>query len=235
MEKVLSEDPTRVIDITKKRSTLRIVLSRYVPVAACLAVILLALPYFLNLNRSAYDAAPGSAPVQLGTMTADMDAAGGGMPAPGATPPAPAGAPGGAIPETAGAGGRVDSPALAPTDAPPSPELGGGFGGQVTDDNHTQSSGEAAPVEAEPGEVYELFRNFSAAFAWIEITGEFPEFLEPYEAEFLDDRFIWEMYFEIPRDAAAEFIVELTDGEGVIITYVDDAGDYVMVMYTSGG
>jgi len=62
MEKVLSDDAPGVSDDVKKRARRHIILTRYLPVAACLAIVLLALPFIRNLNRGSNAPLPGSAP-----------------------------------------------------------------------------------------------------------------------------------------------------------------------------
>ena len=55
MKKIQSDDKLRIIDYDKRRKVIRAVFTRYVPVAACLAIILLALPRILDLNRVSYN------------------------------------------------------------------------------------------------------------------------------------------------------------------------------------
>jgi len=57
MEKVLNDNVVKMSDVSKKRSMTRIVLSRYVPIAACLALVLLTLPRVFDLNRPSSDSA----------------------------------------------------------------------------------------------------------------------------------------------------------------------------------
>ena len=51
MTKILSDDTTGVDGNGNRRKVIRIVLTRYLPVAACLAIVIFALPYVINFKR----------------------------------------------------------------------------------------------------------------------------------------------------------------------------------------
>jgi hypothetical protein len=200
--------------------------------------VILTLPYIINLSRTSNEYSDSTS---FNLRSSAPAAAPGAMPAPAA--PAP-----GAASEPAAGGGMTTSDALhdgiAGGEAGPSggdsaeavqpaPEMGGG----AADTGRTEEGGVESSTDVAPEEALNLFRHFSAAYAWIEITGELPGFLEPYEAELLDDSFIWDMYFDVPRDIAVEFITEITGDDSddvVVVTYNDDTSDYVVVMYTQG-
>jgi anti-sigma factor (TIGR02949 family) len=74
MEKILSGDIARLAGNEKRRKTVYIVLSRYVPAAACLAVILLALPWVFGRGGQNYTAshAPASDSMWRGSGLSDQ-------------------------------------------------------------------------------------------------------------------------------------------------------------------
>jgi len=55
VDKSDDEDEPRSGDADKRRNVIRVMFTRYVPMAACLAIILLAIPRLLDLNRGAND------------------------------------------------------------------------------------------------------------------------------------------------------------------------------------
>ena len=57
MEKIHSEDSAHAHARLRRKKLLRLSLTRYIPIAACLAIALLALPRFLDINRTANDQA----------------------------------------------------------------------------------------------------------------------------------------------------------------------------------
>jgi len=75
MEKVLKADIPRTADNVTRLSRYRVVLTRYAPIAACLAVILLALPFVVDNNRQLNDYGAPSAPAPAMTPAAHDDAA----------------------------------------------------------------------------------------------------------------------------------------------------------------
>jgi hypothetical protein len=115
MEAVMNEEAQPIDDSGKRRKLMRIVFTRYVPIAACLAVTLLALPYITNYLNIGYPSADIATEAVMTTRfgeeygqagddnysdairdAADMAGgatAGGGATASGGTVPAPAGAP----------------------------------------------------------------------------------------------------------------------------------------------
>ena len=103
-------------EIARKRKALRVILTRYVPIAACLAVALLVLPRFLSLNKTArndYAMPAGGASSELAFQVDDADGTSG----------APSGSyagngTAGSQPETAVTGASPGAPAPAPAPAP---------------------------------------------------------------------------------------------------------------------
>jgi len=80
MEKIRSDNDNvvSISDIAKKRSITRIVLSRYVPIAACLALVLLTLPRVFNINRSDTDMANEGGLQMMSEMAINRPITGGG-------------------------------------------------------------------------------------------------------------------------------------------------------------
>ena len=108
MKEILRESAATTADNIKRRRIVRVIMSRYVPIAACLAIILLVLPRFLSANRTGSGSMPAgesSVPGSSVQMSGTADtAAGGAMSSPaagggfgsdegGAIPPAAAPAP----------------------------------------------------------------------------------------------------------------------------------------------
>jgi len=73
MEKVLNFDAAHTKDAVKHRSTVRMILTRYVPMAACLAATLLILPRVVNFSIN-YSSSDNAAPLSMQSRNAtDMD------------------------------------------------------------------------------------------------------------------------------------------------------------------
>jgi len=289
MESILSDGVVSARDNTqsdaRKHKPFRIIILRYAPIAACLAVILLAMPWFVNsLNHRSFDS---GAPMLMSDMnkSSQTDADSGGtdtgeallealyddmiivgrndaalepVPAPAPAADAPS-----ADPDTtraAGAGpndaskfthAEADAPADAPEMAADTSNAQNGESGLRADwsDDETELDGahssmfipepEAAvglqepPVYAEaPGAILSILDDFSDAYAWIEITGELPKILGAYDPEPLDDWLSWEVYYEIPTDAAQKLIKEISGSDGVSVTYNYNNGKYAIVFYS---
>ena len=165
-----------------------------------------------------------------------FDYAGGGMPSPSSAP------------DSASRGENEEMsmvppelpPELPPAPAPtPSPESAPGpalspESGEVVEDNIDNSAMESGAPEP-PAEVSDILREFSDAYAWIEITGELPEFLKSYEPVPLYDLPRWGVYYKLPRDAGLELIREIRGRYGVAITLNYENSDYAIVFYSPGG
>ena len=79
MEKVIRNRKRVTTTDLKRRKVIRIALTRFLPVAACLAVVLLALPRVMNVNRSvndmaSYSGGAGSAPKSESQMSSSAPA-----------------------------------------------------------------------------------------------------------------------------------------------------------------
>jgi len=72
MEKVRQESKTIRSDNEKRRKIIRLALTRYVPLAACLAVVLLTLPLVIDLIRPAYDMETSPAGAPYGALNSLM-------------------------------------------------------------------------------------------------------------------------------------------------------------------
>jgi len=71
----------------------------------------------------------------------------------------------------------------------------------------------------------------SNAYAEISVTGELPEFLTGYDPQPFGSWFGWERVYEIPSSSLPDFLSELGNREGVYVTYYNDESTYAVVMY----
>ena len=118
MKEISGEGTADSADSSKRRRVMRIVLTRYVPIAACLALVLLALPRLLNLGRSSNDEMSTGGSMSVADTAAQRNESGENM--------AGEMAPGGSAPGAAAGGGSSgsgsrDSGATAPSAAQSSP------------------------------------------------------------------------------------------------------------------
>ena len=208
----------------KRQRIGRIVLTRYLPMAACLALLLLTLPWIIN-NFIRTDDYADYAPAPM-AMTESYDVPFGlqdGMSAAGGIAPAPD------VAAPAEAHFESDEEANNITRASRAEDAD-----DVDDDELVYQSDPRATV-LEPSGIIETFDEIvSASFVWITITGEMPDNLMEYEPESLGDWTIWDKSFIIPRAAAQELIIEIGDREGVSIEYGDDSSEYALVLYSDG-
>ena len=226
----------------KARKPVRAALSRYIPVAACLAVVLLALPFVIIYyggqtgdNASAPngvlqgvvapEAAAGSEWGDESTGRSGMEQleaeAGGGAPHPAAE-------------------AALDDADLSPDsgyardliplpDTPPGePEDSSEFGSWNQEDDTAHLPDPAEALAA----LNELLED---VYAWIEITGELPELLWSYEsAQLADPLRHWlnfDVVFRIHRDVADELINELMAQDGIDIMIINADSQYALVLY----
>jgi len=227
----------------KKRGIIKLVLTRYLPAAACLAILLLTLPTVLNLRNAAFDSPPGSGGTSGGASSKSFSQADSAV--------APESAPDGAFDSGAGysindsdlTGSEMPAPAArdpgeVSDDEMPIPEAD--LAGNPADDpadgsfpENEDSSLSGGSQQSAPGDVLSLLDSFSDAYAWIEVTGELPEVLSEYDPVYLEDWLNWEMYYRIPRGAvlelldAASFLCEVT------VSLNDSNSDYAIVFYSS--
>jgi hypothetical protein len=240
MEKVRSEGTPRTAGNVRRLGHYRVVLTRYAPLAACLAVVLLTMPFLMSrIGRE--NMMPVSAPpAQMAVMEdSEMNRA--------PQPAAPA------APHDSIYGDDNDaSPVFPapPADSPPPAEPAPGTS-RTTDapppqaaDRHGAGTGERYTTDLVPpvaidipadwdneadGAIFDS-PNVTPYYAFIEITGELPESLSNYSAvtaEGVDDT---TRYILIPREEAKELIELLRDRAGVVITQNYIGGDYALVI-----
>ena len=129
---------------SKKRKTIHIILTRFVPVAACVALILLTVPRFINLGRSSSDTKNDS----LSFSVQNSGIQGESIPDTAGTAGSNSTASGGVL--TGSQFGGTDNGAPSPSRAPapaPSAESGGGF--DELDDSADFDADDAIPVVTE--------------------------------------------------------------------------------------
>ena len=237
MDQIRSGNVTHIDRYAKRRKATRFALTRLVPVAACLAVILLVLPLVINLNRSYIDNADmelyysGSRDGSLSEETA-------------AKAPSPSGSAmslteaerdEGAVateqPGLAAGGSGWPEPAPAPPDsvarfpdehsspeATPEPEAADNEGGDPS--NAPMLAGDVQTGDGLMDAPY---------YVVIEISGELPASLADYVALFIDDL---TLHYFIPRDAVQGLIDELAGRPDVTISAMDLTGEQALVVYT---
>ena len=223
----------------KKRRPVRATLTRYLPVAACLAVVLLALPFVVIYYSG-----------QTDNIVSAPEAAQNGFMAPGA-------AADGDLASTGRAGGMAESDDAAlggggPLLEPPAEDAGyTPFGELELSDVPppeeylpVEPAGgyDTEDVEAEPWDLPDPADAYAAlnelyddVYAWIEITGELPELLLGYEPERLAyplRRWLnFDVTYRISRDVADE-LIEILARDGIEVMIVNVDSQYALVLYS---
>jgi hypothetical protein len=260
MHKVLNEGQIRAAGKSSSRKVTRIVLSRYVPAAACLAVLLLTLPWITNLRRQgAYvDHLPALAPMADSAMMTEMElrvdsapAAGGGA-VPGGTgrfftgsgafePPAPGAALPGGDADRGGETGLfrmdIDTPSLDPSDdavtwaEETNPALDPTTP-ELANDGITEPALDSSyQLPGWQGHDPMEPPAVTPYFVSIIITGEdFPAVLLGYDPMALDD--VTDAYL-VSRDVALMLIEELSGRDGVFVSDIYEDSYYALVVYHS--
>ena len=248
-------------DDKKKNKVVRLMLTRYLPVAACLALVLLTLPWVINTNNRSDGGRTGEsgiAPMMADMFDADAPAE---IPA-----PAPAGGDmaGGMTGGTDGATSRDagvfgfdeynadGAPPPAPSAAPQmesSEEITVTIKEGEAESVYTEKSDNDTGALFEPADpaddsslslspttdARDIFGEFNDAYAWIEVTGPLPKLLNGYKPEPLGDGFSFEMFFKIPSGVAQELIDELRVSQGIVILVNNRDSDYAIVLYSHEG
>ena len=248
MEKIAGIDTARISANMKKFKLVNVILTRYLPVAACLAFLLLTVPRLLfkssepmNMSDSAamsYMTGAGAAPGManeapqasadmenfLGSNVAEEDRDERYEP----EPEAPAGTTPGTVAsdpaESAGGASRDDgntdtSETQLDADAEET-EIGGDWSGSVA----------MNVPEDGPNDDTVNIADYEGVYAIIIFTGEMPALLN----QFAINAHAGELFFEIPRDAAEALIHELAERDGVVVNRIDGSGEYARVYYTPG-
>ena len=245
MGQILGIGTISIDDYAKRRKTLRIVLSRVVPVAACLALMLLTLPRLFNINRAA-DQSTGAGTMSMMEMAMDASVAVGGSGEGGSDSNAQIAPSSGEAELDMGPGAvqRADavlSPEAAPDltvepDSQPEPLIlidtdtddmsyPGGEDPQdsILGDDSVSRTGVAEPT----GDSLLVVPYYSI----IEITGDLPEQLSAYVSIQVDDVVA---HYIIPRDSAKELIEELSGLAEATVLSVNEEGEYALVIYIRG-
>ena len=139
-------DAEDVIKSAKKKKIPRVVLTRYVPIAACLALVLLTVPRFINLNRS--DSKNMSGGITMSDMNSTQGTLEMGFSSGSADAPAPK-------PEAAAGGGHnstADGSAPAASTAPAAPAPSMAPAMDIAIDPENDRGGDFAPEPGETGE-----------------------------------------------------------------------------------
>ena len=249
MEKIQSEPPVNAAGKAKKPGNARVILLRYAPLAACLAVMLIAAPWIMQtINQSPIGSVPSpAANMELaisqdestsGAVSGGMDQGAGFAPEAGggsmftdgeATPAAP--------PEVAAdvEAEEIQRRSVGSEEMPEAPQVHAEvFTTDSVQDVTSADDSAEGWSQSDPGGVLDTLVVFSDAYAWIEITGDFPEFLTAYDPEQLEGWLDWELCYRIPRAAALVLIEDLSGRGDVLITLNDSSSDYAVVFYSPG-
>ena len=205
-------------------------MTRYAPIAAGLAVMLLVWQFRDDMFGGRDSSAPAPA---AQAPVADM-----------------------AMPEPAADTYAAEAPAAAPAEAAPAPEArmesleDAGAAGAIDDAESWNIELEAPQAEQASiidGELEEamlsgerrttretelIMAYISSAFAEITLTGELPPLLVDLEPRIVGSWFGWEMIFEIPRSDVQKLLKEIGNREGVVVAYYDRSSTYAVVMYS---
>jgi len=240
MDKIRSDDTVSGTTSVKRPISLRLVLTRYAPVAACLAVILLALPVINNLRNAQYDsAAPLSANIETGGIAPAMaspdsvyDGAAAGS-----------GERQQSLAENGFAGNNDDqydydesesykSEMPMPAGAPPPGMMTNDALDTASDDGRINSK--TGDFDSESAQAAtEVLMRIGSAYAWLTFTGELPPEFDIYEQTPVGDDMEWAMYFEIPVDLLPVLLDALGDLDDIEVMMNDSRSDYVIVMYST--
>lgn len=239
MKNIRNEGVVHIGDHAKKRRIVRRVLTRYVPIAACLAAILLTLPRVIDLSRSADNMATDKmfSPSASGTTGSSVNAE--------TAPRAPSsnGSDMDAV-ETEPDGGTVYATAQ---DAVGGNNQSDAYYGAVDDNSYPE--GDAPMPEPMPAPSSENPMNSETPdallaagddsggdglrdepyYAIIEISGELPASLADYIALFVDDL---TLHYFIPRGAVQDLIEELAGRTDVTVSAMNLSGDVALVIYS---
>jgi hypothetical protein len=210
MNRVLHEDSPRVADAEAKRRRYHVFFTRYAPIAACLAVVLLVWQSRGNINLwNAENAASAPVAAMPDMLSVEM-----GMDA-------------GAQDDDHDSGGYAigDDMAVPEAQAADVPVPRGALPSEPEDN---MLRGDPRSEQ----ETERIMSYISSAYAEISITGELPAALVGYEPEPFGSWFGWEMVFEIPVDEMQGLLSELSGREEVVVTYYDSNSTYAVVMYS---
>jgi len=226
MNVVRSESFSHAVDKPKQRSRFNIIMTRYAPIAAGLAVMLLVWQFSDVMFSGRDHSAPVAAPAAPAPM-ADMA-----MPAPAAPADMPVAE---AAPAPESRMGLWDESAAA--------EMMEDFDAGSGEPEMFQT--EPAPLDLEELEramlsgerrtarETELIMTYiSNAFAEITVTGRLPATLVGLEPRIVGSWFGWEMIFEIPSSEVPTLLKEIGNRDGVVVVHYNRDSTYAVVMYS---
>lgn len=257
MEKILSDEMVGSGRDEKKRSALHLVFTRYAPIAACLAIVLLTLPRILDLRHTinyTNNAAAPEAALMMGSSfdmnVDDSDEAWDSFPEEASMETAMAGG-GGAVADADDGAPMMTGRHPFPVPTMPGSAIDrGGYAEPETDFSHqtTDQAQESEDIrqssvqdnafgnERRPDQGGGALSAFSDdhSWAWIIITGDLPDILLRYTPEPAGDWLGWESVYEIPIPAARLLISEVAGRDDVTIRYINEESEFALVMYSRG-
>jgi len=211
MNRIHGERANQAAGEKKRKKGLRLVLTRYAPIAACLVVMLLVWQFWGNMQNNRLDAiAPAPAAEPMPDMpepaAAAEDAAYGFDVAP--------------VPEAADWDGFEDEE---------EGELVRGMMPELMDAPNSIMLQDAERTEEEAEQIMLFIEN---AAALVTFTGNLPPFLAEYEPEAFGSWRGWEMVFEIPNDKVPALLAEIGEREDLTISEHDNDSTYTLVMFS---
>ena len=209
MNRIQNEITPRKTDDNKLRRNYRMILTRFVPVAACLVVMLFVWQFWGDLFGTRHNTASPEAAMM----------------------PASAGLPDAAGGYTDDDGYYMSSDALDAAEESSTRQL------PVNDQEIRQQNENPGIDEEKVDEYNQITEYISGAFAEIAFTGDLPPLLAGIDPQPFGSWFGWEKVFEIPSAELQILIDELNDRENVTVVFHDDNSNstYVIVLYSYSG
>ena len=206
MDRVMEESVPRVEKETVERKRNKLILTRYLPVAACLVAMLLVWQFWGNTLFT-------GRVNDMGSTIAPMEA----MPTP--------------VPADAGGGSsRSEALEIKPGTTGGMSEQGGepsaDFNVTDTDDEALDHSSQK---ENEDAQFLDILNN---AYAEIKIKGDLPTFLVDHEPHPIGKWFDWDIVFEIPATDIQALLDELSKRDDFSFERINTESKYAIVFYS---
>jgi len=215
---------------SKKKPSPIFYLKRFLPAAACLALILITIPLILNDNANYLvspapaDAPAASAPVTVGgAVVPDVQRFGDALTESAESVQDDYDADFHAAAAEAPMG-RDGIGAMLPSPASDLPGIA-----QFAETEFEVSLPDFADGTLDVLRAFDSLINES--YAIVEITGDFPSELQEFESASLGDWSAWSRYIRLPREVAVEVIDEIRSHEGVTVISGDQNSAYVVILY----
>ena len=255
MERISRIDTVRAAANMKKFKTVNIILTRLVPVAACIVFLLLTVPRIIGLvGNTSTDASFGSAPFSMDMAFPQQAGGGADMSAPEQMPMYANDAATSFEQDEAdrqynlfdddgnSASAMGDAPAGAAPAAPQPPIDAPGSAGELESQENIDSPNgnrqDEPPADNAPSLPEEsgltpdvvVDPNYDRYFAIVFVSGRLPDILKEYEPDNMASSGV--LSFEIPRHALEALIEEAPGHDGITINPLNEDRPYALVLYT---